>query len=288
MFMMLRILSILLFLMILSVPSVFSQNLDGTPYNPETDPDIDLYLSHWNQSMPRKTHGSLIERDILTQGDALNPPGRGRVLEYLNRFAHGTLQPWNETPALSLENEQEVLYVISGSGAVISNENIYDLHPGICVFIPEGVEFSLKNNGDEPLTMYVIAEPVPAGFVPRESIAIKDENKIQFNETVGHWSYQEKDFFLKRDGLATIHGVCTLTMDPMTIGHPHFHQKGCEEIWTTVSGQNIAFLGKEIRRQPPGTAYMIPPDGKTNHANINPSGTEPVVMLYVSVRKDIE
>ena len=93
---------------------------------------------------------------------------------------------------------------------------------------------------------------------------------------------------LKGDGLATIYGVCTITLDPMTIGHPHFHTKGTEEVWTTISGDNIAFLGKQIRHQPPGTAYMIPPDGKTNHSNINQSKTEQVKMLYFSVRKDIE
>ncbi len=275
-------------LMVLSTTQALCQNLDPTPYNSETDPDIDLYISHWSQSMPRHTHGSLIERDILTKGDALNPPRHGAVLEYLNRYAYGTLQPGNATLPVKLDGEQELLYIVSGSGFITSKNETHSLHSGICVFIPEGVEFFMKNNGNVPLNMYVVVEPVPAGFVPRKNIAIKDENKIQFNTTVGHWSYQEKDFFLKGDGLATIHGICTLTMDPMTIGHPHFHRKGCEEIWTTVSGQNIAFLGKEIRRQPSGTAYMIPPDGKTNHANINPSDTEPVVMLYVSVRKDIE
>ena len=146
----------------------------------------------------------------------------------------------------------------------------------------------MHNSGNIPLTMYVIVESVPSGFEPHTEIGIKNENLIAFNKTIGHWCYMEKDFFLKSDGLATIHGICTLTIDPMAIGHPHFHVQGCEEIWTTVSGHNIAFLGKELRHQPPGMAYMIPPDGKTNHANINTSETSSLVMLYISVRKDIE
>jgi hypothetical protein len=88
--------------------------------------------------------------------------------------------------------------------------------------------------------------------------------------------------------LATLHAVITLTQDPMTIGHPHFHVRGCEEIWTTIKGQNVAFLGKQLRHQPPGTAYMIPPDGKTNHSNVNQSKTEQIKMLYVATRADIK
>ena len=135
--------------------------------------------------------------------------------------------------------------------------------------------------------MYLISEPVPAGFKSRKDIAVKDETTFPFNTVVGHWSYREKDLILGHDGLATLHAVITLTLDPMTIGHPHFHVKGCEEVWATISGNNTAWLGKEIRHQPPGTAYMIPPDGKTNHSNINESDSEKVKMLYFSVRADI-
>ena len=278
----------ILMLIVFTVTAAFCQQLDPSPYDPASDPDIDLYMAHWKESMPRHTHGSLIERDILTRGDALNPPRRGAVLEYLNRFAFGILEAGNSTVPTKLEGEQEIFYVTSGTGVIKAGGKEADLLTGCCVFIPEGLEFTMHNTGDIPLTMYIIVEPVPSGFTPRREMGVKNEHMIPFNKTVGHWSYMEKDFFLKSDGLATIHGICTLTLDTMTIGHPHFHVKGCEEIWTTVSGHNIAFLGKEIRHQPPGMAYMIPPDGKTNHANINVSEITSLVMLYVSVRKDIE
>jgi mannose-6-phosphate isomerase-like protein (cupin superfamily) len=264
------------------------QQLDPSPFDPAFDPDVDLYLSHWSESMPRHSHGSLIERDILTKGSALDPPRRGAVLEYLNRFAYGVLNAGTSTVPSSLKGEQKLLYISSGSGVIETEEKSVHISKGFCLFIPEKLEFTMHNNGDSPLEMYVFSEPVPEDFIPRTEIGVKNENMIPFNSVVGHWCYMEKDFFLKGDGLATIHGICTLTLAPMTIGHPHFHVKGCEEIWTTVSGNNIAFLGKEIRKQPPGAAYMIPPDGKTNHSNINVSGSEPLVMLYVSVRKDIE
>ena len=39
--------------------------------------------------------------------------------------------------------------------------------------------------------------------------------------------------------------------------------------------------------QPPGTSYLIPPDGKTNHANINTSN-ERIKMFYFARYKDHE
>lgn len=268
-------------------PAVRCQSLDGSPYVPGKDADIDLFMANWTESMPRHTHGSLVERDILTRGNQLNPPGRGAVLEYVNRFSFATLFAYSSTESTVLTGEQEIFYIVSGKGVVNAGDKSADLYDGICFLVPEGLEFTMTNTGDEPLNMYLISEPVPDGFTPASNIVVKDNNTTRFNPFVGHWSYQEKDLLLHGDGLGILHAVITLTLDPMTIGHPHVHVKGCEEVWTTIKGNNIALLGKQIRHQPPGTAYMIPPDGKTNHSNINQSKTEQVLMLYFSVRQDI-
>ena len=263
---------------------VYAQNLSGKNYDPVTDPDIDMFISGWTQSMPRNTHGSLIERDILTKGDHLKPPRKGAVLEFINRFCHASLYAGESTVPTALQGEQEAFYVISGAGEVSGGGKTYKLSHGASFLAPEGLEFTIKNTGSEPLTMYLVSEPTYDGFVPRKDIYYTTEASTPFNSVVGHWSYQEKDLLLKQHGFATLHAVITLTMDPMTIGHPHTHNNGMEEVWTTISGDNIAWLGTELRPQPAGTAYMIPPDGKTNHSNINKSETGQVKMLYFAVR----
>jgi len=284
-----RTLYILLFALFI-LPSFDSsaQTLDGNPYDPTKDPDIDMFMASWMESMPHHTHGSLIERDILTRGDPLKPPRRGAVLEYVKRFTHGTLYAHSTTAPTTLKDEQEAYYIISGAGTVSGGGKTYDLFGGVCFLVPENLEFTMTNTGDEPLTMYIVCEPVKPGFTPRTDIFVRNEQEVPFNSGVGHWSYQEKDLLVSSYGFSTLHAVITLTLDPMTIGHPHFHVRGCEEVWTTISGMNIAWLGKEIRMQPPGTAYMIPQDGKTNHSNINESKTEQVKMLYFAVRADIQ
>ena len=209
-------------------------------------------------------------------------------MEYVNRFAYGTLPAHNTTVRAALKGQQEAFYILSGKGTVTGGGKTADLFDGICFLVPEGVEFSMTNTGDEPMTMYVISDPVPAGFKPGNDICVKNENLTPIGIKDGHWCYQERDLLWGSDGLATIYAIVTLTMDPMTIGHPHSHVRGCEEIWTTIKGNNIAFLGKQIRMQPPGTAYMIPEDGKTTHSNINQSQTEQVKMLYIAVRNDLK
>jgi hypothetical protein len=63
------------------------------------------------------------------------------------------------------------------------------------------------------------------------------------------------------------------------MGEPHPHMPGQEEVWASIDGTSLAFLGTELRIQPPGRVYMLPPDDLTVHSNIN-AGDKPVKFLY--------
>jgi hypothetical protein len=54
---------------------------------------IDLYFGDWHGATPRTIRGSLEERDILTPGDAENPPKKGALLRYVNSYTYATLAP---------------------------------------------------------------------------------------------------------------------------------------------------------------------------------------------------
>ncbi len=265
----------------------FAQTLDGTPYTPGVDADVDMYMNTWKNSEPVITHGTLEERAILTKGDPLNPPSKGAVLKYITIFTHGTLPVNTSTKPTTLKNEQEIFYVLSGKGTIKAGRKNADLFSGICVFMPANKNFTITNSGDEPLTMYIIKEPTPEGFKPVKDMVVKDENKLPISSTNGHWTHIVKSVLTKDDGLAVMYTVLTVGHDSMTIGHPHSHTTDFEEVWTAIRGTSIAFLGKQIRLQPPGTAYQIPPDGKTPHANINPTD-KPIKLLYFATRFDIK
>ena len=255
--------------------------LDPKPYDPETEPDIDMYMGNWKNSMPRHTHGSLIERDILTRGDPLNPTIRGAVLMYAQRFTHATLFAHSSTTPTALDGEQEVFYILSGKGTITEGASTADLYPGIGVLMPPGLTFTMTNTGDEPLTMYLVSDPVPDEFRPKTEMIVVDENKQAWNTGNPHWVGLSKPLFNKNTGLATIGNIITVSFDPMTFFHPHSHVEGQEEVWTTVYGDVHFLLGKQIRSQPPGTAYYIPPNGKTPHSNFNVSD-KMVKLFYFS------
>jgi len=264
-----------------------AQNLDGRPYTPGVDPDIDLYMNTWKNSSPVITHGTLEERDILTKGDLMKPPSKGAVLKYVNGFTYGTLAPNMSTTPTKLKDEQEIFYFLSGTGTIKAGKNKADIYSGICILMPADREFTISNTGNDLLTMYIIKDPAPKGFKPVKNMVVKDENTLPISGTTGHWTHIVKGLFSKEDGLATLYAVLTVAHDQMTIGHPHSHEGEFEEVWTAISGTSVAFLGKKIVWQEPGTAYMIPPDGNTPHANIN-STDGPVKFLYFSTRFDIK
>jgi len=273
--------------MLVTTAAPLAQSLDGNPYTPGVDADIDMFIGTWNNSMPRHTHGSLIERDILTQGDPLKPPRIGAVLKYLNRFTFATLDRYAKTTPTTLKGEQEIYYIISGTGTLTAGGKSADLYPGIVVLMPAGLEFTMANTGDKALTMYLLNELIPAGFRPNKEMLVKDENATPVASYNGHWCHIVKPLFETNDGLGTLERVFTVALDPMTIGHPHSHGEGCEEVWTALKGESIAWLGKQIRMQPEGTGYMIPPDGKTPHSNVNISN-EQIKMFYFARYGDHE
>ncbi len=40
--------------------------LDPRQFDPAVDPDIDMFVNHWSNSVPRVMYGDLVFRDILT------------------------------------------------------------------------------------------------------------------------------------------------------------------------------------------------------------------------------
>jgi mannose-6-phosphate isomerase-like protein (cupin superfamily) len=246
-----------------------------------------MFMGDYRDSIPFNSHGNITERAIFTPlagNDELRPERKGAILTRVNRFSRATMDPHVTTEPTTLKGEQEVFYFVSGTGTITSGGETYDLRYGIFVLVPEGVEFTIKNTGDDMLVMYLINIPIPDGFESTTSIVVKDETKMQYRKQgflSMHWAHNGKGIFKPADGLAVISQVNLLIFDPMTIGQPHSHGEGLEEIWAIVKGKNLTFLGKEIRWQGPGEAYKVPPSGFTPHSNINTT-EKPIYFLYFS------
>src|ERR1700736_6548690 len=139
------------------------------------DRRIDLFISDWQGSLPRTEHGSLVLRDILVRGDNFAPPQKSATLRAANFLAYGRLAPGAWTTPSQLEGEQEVYYVLGGQGEVTAGGDTAKLHKNVAVLMPAGLEFVMKSTGDEALTLYVINEPTPGLFHPKDKMVVKDE-----------------------------------------------------------------------------------------------------------------
>ncbi len=255
--------------------------LDPKPYDPAVDAHIDMYISSWRESMPVKSHGALVERSILTPGDPTAPKTRGAVLKYVSRFVRASLGAGETTSPTTLSGEQEIFYILSGRGEIAGKTARVELKPGVAALVPPGIPFTMTNTGEATLTMFLLAEPVPQGFEAQKDIVVADENTLPWNLANPHWTGLSKILFTPKNGLATVQSVLSVQFDPMTFFQPHSHREGAEEVWTAITDNCYFLLGKQIRSQPPGTAYYIPPDGKTPHANFNVSDDR-VKLFYFS------
>ena len=281
-----------------STPSAGGNSFDGpgdVRYEKERDSQdrrIDMFMGDWRDSLPRHVYGSLVLRDILTHGDNYAPPQPGAILQAANYLAYGRLVPQDSTVPTTLEHEQNVFYIVGGSGEISAGGKTVALHRDIAIFVPANLEFVMKNSGNDDLTMYVVSEPTPAGFVPGKQMLVADERQVEVRKPMyaspytlqnasGHWAHVVRDLFSRTDGLATIGDIITVEINPLTMGEPHPHNPGQEEIWASIDGDSLAFLGTELRVQHPGMAYMIRPDRNMTHSNIN-AGDTPVKFLWFS------
>ena len=254
------------------------------------DRRIDMFLNDWQGSLPRVEHGSLVLRDILTRGDNFAPPEKGAVLYYANFLAYGRLAAGASTTPSKLAGHQEVYYILGGEGEITAGGTTAKLRKDIAVFMPAELEFEMKSTEKDALTMYVINEPTPNEFHPKTNMLVKDEASARQRTPAGgdpyivggasgHWAHIVKELFSPADGLATEQSVITVAINPLTLGEPHPHRPGQEEIWAAIDGDSLMVMGSELRIQRPGMAYMLPPDAVTIHSNIN-AGDQPVKFLY--------
>jgi uncharacterized RmlC-like cupin family protein len=241
---------------------------------------ITLWISSWHDNMPVKGHGSMIENPILSPGNPQNPSAPGAVLKWASRFNRAQLEPGARTPVITHENEQEILYVVRGEGVFQSGEKKSEvLSPGIAILIPAGVPHSIGNSSaTAPLEVLWLAEQLDPDASPAKELIIRDTKSLPV--VVGaHWIHVGRIVFGKQDGLTKIHAVNIATIPAMSIAEPHSHGIDQEEVWYQMHGNSYLFLGRTLRLQQEGTAFMCPPDGHTPHSSINTTN-EPVDFFF--------
>jgi len=260
--------------------------LDPKPYTPGVDPDPNMFIGNWRDTIPRHIHGSLVVRDILTKlegTDHLKPTRKAAVLTTLNSVSYATIEPNAYTTPFTNKDDQELYYITSGAGVVKSGGLTYDLKEGVGVIIAPGIEYTMTNTcNKEHLAMIRIVEPIPAGFTPNKKLVVTYEYDNNEAMTV-HWANIDRSIMEKKDGTAVVGGLTAVKLDPMTMAQPHSHQEGVEEVWIALKGDVTLLLGKHLFKLPVGAAYKVPENSISAHANINASDSQIKLMHMMHV-----
>jgi quercetin dioxygenase-like cupin family protein len=76
-------------------------------------------------------------------------------------FPAGSAPPGHTHPA-----EEEMIYVISGRGRILTGSVVVDLSPGVAVYIPPGLEHATSADEGEPLHLLTAFSPpvIPGSY----------------------------------------------------------------------------------------------------------------------------
>jgi len=64
-----------------------------------------------------------------------------------------------QVPPHKHETEEEVMFFLEGKGQFITDDEVIELYPGICVYNPPGATHSIVNTGDVDLKFVWIYSP---------------------------------------------------------------------------------------------------------------------------------
>ena len=139
--------------------------------NARTGFQVDRFFGDPMNSTGRLSHGGLLTREILRNGDPNAPGPDGAVLEYRTQVARATLLPNSSTPLMSINN-QFLFFVVSGEGRLEDGTHSWDLRHGITMLIPPDVQRRFINTSSEPLEM--VMTEWPANAIARKDILVRD------------------------------------------------------------------------------------------------------------------
>lgn len=248
-------------------PSVREDALDPSPVDPKSDPDIDMFVNDYRNSVPRTEYGAMVFYDILTQrgaGDIMRPVVKGAVLSVMIAASRATLEANATATGRVQAGRREVFIDVEGTGTITVQGKDYLVAPGSYFQLTPDLDFSLTNTGRTPMVFYVRTDPLPPNFkIPAFEVVNRYDNDRVFG---AHWTHS-CDKVPTGPTTRVFPPMTFCSMSPYSMPQPHSHPG--EEVWIQVEGVTTLSLGKRLLPLHPGQAYRIPPDGMTAHSNIN-------------------
>jgi quercetin dioxygenase-like cupin family protein len=248
--------------------------------NEQNGVHIDRFIGNPINSPAHLSHGGLVTHTILSAGNPYEPGEPGAVLEYRKDLSTATLPPHTATQ-LATVPDAILFYVKGGEGRLDDGRQMWDLHAEIAVLVAPDTSHRLTNTSDKPLQM-IMLKWTPAAPL-KNPILVRDVNRLPWCEEAVHWNNASRCVFGRNDGMMESERVLVVYLEPWATSQPHTHPPGFEEIWTKLSpGTSVTLMGSELRKFPENAAYRVPPNGITEHSNLNLTEDHVDQFLYVA------
>ncbi len=224
------------------------------------------YIVSPNQRSPSLQRNNL-RLDLIFGKKGIKPESERSLLNHLDFFAYATLFPRKET--YQNNSNQEVFYVVKGSGEIFFQHCFGEIKSGYAFIIPPNIEYTIKNKSGKQLEMLVISEEPPKS--QSDEIIIRNTAEIQFDkfDSPLHWCHRSQTIFsYERDNLSKIHYVSLVHIPPKQLPEPHKHFPGHDEVWHALQGKTEMAFKNYRFSQAPGTSILIPDHAKTEHTSI--------------------
>lgn len=168
-----------------------------------------------------------------------------RQCKGIARYGELTLSPGAATNVVRRQSEEQILVVLEGEGSILYRGEPSPLRRRDFLYIPPGVEHSLRNPAQAPLRVLVMGFRIPAGAAlpPPPPLPIANIEDVPMTPLPGHGPTTQFRLLLgdtasKRDRLAVASQVTSLfVMDfaPGGTNIPHHHETE-EEIYYVLQG----------------------------------------------------
>jgi mannose-6-phosphate isomerase-like protein (cupin superfamily) len=161
-------------------------------------------------------------------------------------------------------SRHDLLYVVSGSGALQLAGETYALEPGTGAFVAPGEVWSVDNPGPEELLL--VAVSATADFPVDEG---RRRRTIRFDDQPEHTASVERTFRY----LVNEDAGCLDVTQFIGIVQPSkapFHSHPYEELGYIVQGDGVAHVGGRSVPLKPGSCFHLPPEKVHCIENVGP------------------
>ena len=172
--------------------------------------------------------------------------GCERLEQRVVRFGRGRSAP------RTLNGRQEILYVVSGRGALQLDGGHHELAPDTGVFLTAGETYAVENEAPEPLTVVSVLTPAdaPPPADRRVTVRFDEREELTADENRSFRYLVHEDV-----GCVDVTQFVGLVKPCRAPDHSHPY----DEVGYIVEGEGLAHVGGESTPIGPGSCFHLPP-----------------------------